>query len=149
MSSSKVFVSLPVFEGFQKLVIWPEPDSVSKIFINCLELPENIIYFKIKYYQDKHTPTFSYLQNVSCYDLLSPDNILNPQLTGQITLPFYPGSRYAAVPGSSSNNVVQVDCYPTRPANLVYHDHCYHLMDIKVYLSLDFNFKFFYFDFCL
>ena len=117
MSSSKVFVSLPVFEGFQKLVIWPEPDSVSKIFINCL---------------DKNTPTFSYLQIVSCYGLLSPDNILNPQLTGQITLPFYPGSRYAAVPGSSSNNVVQVDCYPTRPANLVYHDHCYHLMDIKV-----------------
>ena len=30
MSSSQVFVSLPVYEGFLKFVIWHEPDSVSK-----------------------------------------------------------------------------------------------------------------------
>ena len=80
--------------------------------------------------------TFSYLQTVSCYALLSKDNILNPQPTGQqITLPFYPDHRYAAVPGSAINNVVQVNTYPVRPASLVYHDHCYHLMDIEVCLS--------------
>ena len=68
--------------------------------------------------------------------MLSPDTILNPQPTGQlITLPFYPGYRYAAVPASSINNVVQVDTYPTRPASLIYHEHCYHLMDIKVWFS--------------
>ena len=74
-----------------------------------------------------------YLQAVSCYALLSPDTILNPKPTGQqITLPFYPGHRYAAVPGSSINNKVQVDILPRRPESLVYHDHCFHLMDIKV-----------------
>ena len=30
MSSSQVFVSLPVYEGYLKIVIWHEPDSVSK-----------------------------------------------------------------------------------------------------------------------
>ena len=87
--------------------------------------------------------TFSYLQTVSCYALLSKDNILNPQPTGQqITLPFYPGHRYAAVPGSSINNVLQVDIFPRRPASLVYHDHCFHLMDIRVNLSYSHQFLF-------
>ena len=73
------------------------------------------------------------MQTVSCYGLLSQDTILNPQPTGQqITLPFYPGYRYAAVPGSIINNLVQVDSHPSRPPSLVYHDHCHHLMDIKV-----------------
>ena len=44
---------------------------------------------KYHMFQDKNTPTFSYLQIVSCYGLLSPDNILDPKPTGQqITLPF-------------------------------------------------------------
>ena len=31
MSSSQLYVSLPVYQGFMKIIIWHEPDSVSKI----------------------------------------------------------------------------------------------------------------------
>ena len=68
---------------------------------------------------------------------MSTDTIVDPQPTGQgINLPFYPGCRYAAIPGQSSNGVVEVDIYPSRPESLVYHDHSCHLMDLKVILSL-------------
>ena len=81
-----------------------------------------------------------YFQTVTCYGLLSTDTILNPQqIKKQITVPFYPGYRYAAVPGSGINDVVQVDIHPARPASLVYHDHCFHLMDLKVNLFSSYN----------
>ena len=54
MSSSQVYVSLPVYEGFLKFVIWKEPDSVSRI-IWILEMQENIKYLKdkVKLQKDK------------------------------------------------------------------------------------------------
>ena len=37
---------------------------------------------------------------------MSKDTIVAPKLTGKrIGLPFYPGCRYAAIPGDSVNNV--------------------------------------------
>ena len=67
--------------------------------------------------------------------MLSPDIIKNPQSIGKhINLPFYHGHRYAAVPGSGINDVVEVDICPKRPEYLIYHDHCLHLMDLKVNL---------------
>ena len=67
--------------------------------------------------------------------------ILNPHQIGKhINLPFYPAHRYAAVPGSDINDEVQVEIHPERPASLVYHDHCFHLMDLKVNLSLSLQF---------
>ena len=63
--------------------------------------------------------------------------VLDPKKIGKhINLPFYPGYRYAAIPDRGINDKVQVDMYSARPASLVYHDHCFHLMDIKVNLSL-------------
>ena len=35
MSDSLIKLSLPCYEGFMKLVIWPEPESVSKINLSC------------------------------------------------------------------------------------------------------------------
>ena len=67
--------------------------------------------------------------------MLSPDIIKNPQSIGKhINLPFYHGHRYAAVPGSGINDMVEVDICPKRPEYLIYHDHCLHLMDLKVNL---------------
>ena len=75
------------------------------------------------------------LQNVSCYGLLSKEPISNPKrIDKMITLPFYPGCRYAAIPGTSNHdNALQVDIYSARPEHLVYHDHSLHLGDIKVH----------------
>ena len=138
MSSSPVYVSLPVYKGFMKFVIWKEHDSVSKInlfFQKCKRILF-ILKIKSKHKKIKTNNIFSYLQIVSCYGLLSPDTIQNPQSIGKhISLPFYPGHRYAAVPGSSINDMVEVVFHPARPEYLVYHDHCFHLMDVKVNLS--------------
>ena len=77
---------------------------------------------------------FCLFQNISYYGLLSKDPILNPKpIDRRITLPFYPGCRYAAVPGSSNHNdAVQVNMYSARPEHLVYHDHSFHIGDLKV-----------------
>ena len=74
-------------------------------------------------------------QNVSCYGLLSKEPILDPKPTDKkITLPFYPGCRYAALPGTSNHNDASlVNTFPSRPEHLVYHDHSFHLGDIKVH----------------
>ena len=79
------------------------------------------------------------LQSISCYGLLSPDPIRNPHLTGScLILPFFKGCRYAAIPCTRTDGVIQVDIYNSRPESLVYHDHCLHLKDLKVVLSLKF-----------
>ena len=77
---------------------------------------------------------FHYFQNVSCYGLLSKEPIMNPKLIDKkITLPFYPGYRYAAIPGASNlDDSCQVDIYSARPEHLVYHDHVLHIGDLKV-----------------
>ena len=77
---------------------------------------------------------FFLFQNISYYGLLSKDPILNPKpIDRTITLPFYPGCRYAAVPGlSNHNDASQVDMYTARPDHLVYHDHSFHIGDLKV-----------------
>ena len=74
------------------------------------------------------------LQNVSCYGLLSKEPILNlNRMDMMITLPFYPGCRYAAIPGTSNHDdAAQVNIYSSRPEHLVYHDHSLHLGDLKV-----------------
>ena len=71
---------------------------------------------------------------MSYYGLLSKDPILNPKpIDKKVTLPFYPGCRYAALPGSSNHNdAVQVNMYSARPEHLVYHDHSFHIGDLKV-----------------
>ena len=81
---------------------------------------------------------------------MSKDTIFAPELHGEsIGLPFYPGCRYAAIPGDSINNVrnlfindaelifsiyqvVEVEIYRDRPACLVYYDHSFHLMDFQI-----------------
>ena len=74
------------------------------------------------------------LQDVSCYGLLSKEPILNPKrIDKMITLPFYPGFIYAAIPGTSNHDdVAQVNMYSSRPEHLLYHDHSLHLGDLKV-----------------
>ena len=121
MSDSLIKLSLPCYEGFMKLVIWPEPESVSKINLSCrLEIIDFI----------------HILQNISCYGLVSADPISDPQLTGRsLVLPFYHGCRYAAIPGTSTDGSIQVDICLRRPEYLVYHHHCLHLADLKVILS--------------
>ena len=59
--------------------------------------------------------------------------VLDPKQIGQhVNLPYYSGYRYAAIPGQGIDDKVEVDFYQARPVSLVYHDHCFHLMDIKV-----------------
>ena len=80
-----------------------------------------------------------YFQSISCFGLLSPNPIHNPQLTGKcIILPFFQGCRYAAIPAPRRDGNIQVDIMTTRPEYLVYHDHCVHITDLKVLLSFSF-----------
>ena len=64
---------------------------------------------------------------------MSKEPIPAPTLTGRsIILPFYPGCRYAAIPGKSVNNQnVEVDIHDVRPNSIIYHDHVLHLGDLK------------------
>ena len=77
---------------------------------------------------------FCLFQNISYYGLVSKDPILNPKpIDKMITLPFYPGCRYAAVPGlSNDNDASLVNMYSARPEQLVYHNHSFHIADLKV-----------------
>ena len=119
MASSQLMISVPCYEGFLKFEIWHEPQSVSKLILSQLTIM----------YQHFH-----HFQNVSCYGLLSKEPIMNPKpVVKKITLPFYPGCRYAAIPGASNlDDVCQVDIYSARPEHLVYHDHVLHIGDLKV-----------------
>ena len=66
---------------------------------------------------------------------------MNPQPIGEeMHLPFYPGARYAAIPGTRSNGKLQVEYYSARPVSLVYHEHSFHLFDLKVIVSRLFPF---------
>ena len=122
MSNPQVNVALPCYEGYVKFIIWPEPESVSL----RLKLDENLSCF--------------YLQSISCYGLLSTNPILNPQLTGRcLSLPFFQGCRYAAVPATRCDGNIQVDILTARPESLVYHDHCVHIADLKVLLFFIFS----------
>ena len=72
-------------------------------------------------------------QHISCYGLMSTSPIMNPKPTGEeVHLPFYPGCRYAAIPDPSLNDGAYVEIHSARPASLVYHDHSFHLFDLKV-----------------
>ena len=118
MASSQIMISLPCYEGYLEFAIWhEEPQSVSQM-LSKVQCPNIFFLF----------------QNVSYYGLLSKEPILNPKLIDRkITLPFYPGCRYAALPGTSNHDdAVQVNTYSARPEHLVYHDHSFHLGDIKV-----------------
>ena len=59
---------------------------------------------------------------------------MNPKpIEKKISLPFYPGCRYAAIPGTSNlDDASQVNTYSARPEHLVYHDHVLHIGDLKV-----------------
>ena len=125
MSNSQLNLALPCYEGFFKYVIWSEPESVSKIKKKL----------KIKMFEENEF-SFSF-QSISCYGLLSTEPIINPQLTGGcMILPFFHGCRYAAIPCNRTDGVIQVDICKSRPESLVYHDHCLHLEDLKVVLSV-------------
>ena len=68
-----------------------------------------------------------------------------------LTVPYYAGYRYVAFPARSSQEVCilnckqmgkwiifkvgRVDLYEERPASLVYFDHCFHVLDVKVIYS--------------
>ena len=74
-------------------------------------------------------------QHLSCYGLMSTNPVLSPKPIGrEIHLPFYPGCRYAAIPDPSLNDGAYVEIHSARPASLVYHDHSFHLFDLKVIL---------------
>ena len=55
-----------------------------------------------------------------------------PPIDEEMHLPYYPGARYAAIPGTSIDGKVQVEFHPVRPVSLVYHEHSFHLFDLKV-----------------
>ena len=117
MASWQYMISVPCYEGFLKFEIWfEEPQSVSQW--SKIWCPNIYLLF----------------QNISYYGLVSKDPILNPKpIDKMITLPFYPGCRYAAVPGSSNHNdAALVDVYSARPEHLVYHDHSFHIGYLKV-----------------
>ena len=85
----------------------------------------------------EETEFYFSFQSISCYGLLSPDPIRSPQLTGwHLILPFFQGCRYAAIPCTRTDGVIQVDIYKSRPESLIYHDHCLHIEDLKVVLSV-------------
>ena len=64
---------------------------------------------------------------------MSKDPISAPKYTGRnIILPFYPGCRYAAIPGKTVNNQnVEVDLHDVRPSLIIYHDYVLHLGDLR------------------
>ena len=68
---------------------------------------------------------------------------MNPNpIDKHITLPFYPGCRYAAIPGTVNHDDASlVNLFSARPDHLVYHDHLLHLGDMKVayFLNRYFN----------
>ena len=135
MIDSQMRLSLPCYEGFMKFLIWPEPESVSKTKYSS---DHSKIIFLLPNIWDKfgETKCSFYFQSISCYGLLSQHPISNPQPTGRsIILPFFHGSRYAAIPATSTDGIIQVDICLRRPESLVYHDCCLHLADLKVYLS--------------
>ena len=87
----------------------------------------------------------------SYYGLLSTKEIKLPKLThGRMNVPFFSGCRYAAYPAMKSEevtndyfflnvifnlNLKQAGTYTLfseRPAMLIYHEKCYHVMDMKV-----------------
>ena len=90
------------------------------------------------------------LQVNSYYGLLSTKEIKLPKLThGKMDVPFFSGFRYAAYPAMKSEevnndqfldiilnqNLKQAGTYALfseRPAMLIYHEKCYHVMDMKV-----------------
>ena len=96
-------------------------------------------------------------QLASCYGLLSTESISSPLPSGEwMNVYFYPGFRYVAFPARSSEDVrmhlyeslkqycilqvATVTFYVSRPEFLVYHEHIFHVMDLKVlncYLQSD------------
>ena len=63
---------------------------------------------------------------------MSKDPITAPKFTGRnIILPFYPGCRYAAIPGESVNKQnVEVDLHDVRPYSIIYYDNVLHLANL-------------------
>ena len=131
-----MILSLPCYEGFTKFLIWPEPESVSKIKYSS-EYSKIIFIVSNIWVKSGETKCSLHFQSISCYGLLSQDPISDPQPTGRsIILPFFHGSRYAAIPGTCTDGNIQVDICLSRPESLVYHDKCLHLADLKVSSSL-------------
>ena len=68
-----------------------------------------------------------------------------------LTVPYYAGYRYVAFPARNSQEVCSLSCnqldnekkfkagrvdlYEERPESFVYFDHCFHVLDIKVFYS--------------
>ena len=82
-------VSLPIYEGFNTFVIWSDQQqSVSNYFEVLLG-----IFIVVQ-------------QDTSYYGLLSTERILAPVNNGRtVTLPYYPGCKYAAIPARNSEEV--------------------------------------------
>ena len=88
---------------------------------------------------------------------MSTESILSPLPPGEwMNVYFYPGWRYVAFPARSTEDVrmclyftckkyvfvqvATVNFYQSRPESLVYHEHNFHIMDLKVlnsYLQSD------------
>ena len=86
----------------------------------------------------------------SYYGLLSTEEIKLPKLThGKMDVPFFSGCRYAAYPAIKSEEVINdqfldvilnqsfkqagtYTLFSERPEKLIYHEKCFHVMDIKV-----------------
>ena len=85
-------------------------------------------------YNNRYILTF---QNVSCYGLLDVNTVLTPIPTGQyVQLVYFPGLQYVACRAEeSSQNMITVTVYEARPESLVYHNHEYHVTDIKVKIT--------------
>ena len=59
--------------------------------------------------------------------------IVSPVPTGQwVEVAFYPGYRYVAYRARERSQVCTVTLFEAMPGHLVYHDHLFHVMDLKV-----------------
>ena len=86
------WISLPCYEGFDVMAIWPCKDSVSIYIMNDYLYVRSIWNF--------------YIKVLSCYGLLSTSMINTPVPTGMnILVPFYHGVRYAAYQPRNSDEV--------------------------------------------
>ena len=90
-------ISLPCYDGFNQIAVWPASQSVSKssltVKINLFKLFGCELIIAI-------------FQLASYYGLISTESIVSPLPSGEwMTVYFYPGFRYVAFPARSSEDV--------------------------------------------
>ena len=137
-------VSLPCFEGFNSIAIWPDSQNVSFIFILWK-------YFLILESSWLNSNDLNLYQASSSYGLLSTTAINNVVSTGYVlTLPFFNGCKYVAYQSDMQQvswfdnincyldvcfikKVGGVNWYDRRPDLLVNHLHSFHVLNMKVF----------------